>query len=99
HNTVLTIEDLEHVSKEMNDDVWNLDGFFSPIKSYFFWEKPCFNIPICSTFRSVFTTTDQIDHLAEDIKYARISLAVVDETFPKIITELKTTADDTEALK
>ena len=47
----------------------------------------------------MFATIDQIDHLAEDIKYARISLAVVDETFPKIIAELKATADDTEALK
>jgi RND superfamily putative drug exporter len=99
HNTVLTIEDLEHVSNEINDDVSNLDDFFRPIKSYFFWEKHCFDIPICWTFRSVFATIDQIDHLAEDIKYARISLAVVDETFPKIIAELKATADDTEALK
>ena len=99
HKTVLTIEDLEHVSNEINDDVSNLDDFFRPIKSYFFWEKHCFDIPICWTFRSVFATIDQIDHLAEDIKYARISLAVVDETFPKIIAELKATADDTEALK
>src|ERR1700733_7550465 len=99
HKTVLTIEDLEAVSNEINDNVSNLDDFFRPLKSYFFWEKHCFDIPICWTFRSVFATIDQIDHLAEDIKYARISLAVVDETFPKIIAELKATADDTEALK
>src|ERR1700761_6408104 len=99
HKTVLTIEDLEAVSNEINDDVSNLDDFFRPIKSYFFWEKHCYDIPICWTFRSVFATVDQIDHLAEDIKYSRISLAVVDETFPKIIAELKATADDTEALK
>ena len=99
HNTVLTVEDLERVSNDINDNVSNLDDFFRPIKSYFFWEKHCFDIPICWTFRSVFATVDQIDHLAEDIKYARISLAVVDETFPKIIEELKATADDTEQLK
>ena len=99
HKTVLTIEDLEAVSNEINDDVSNLDDFFRPIKSYFFWEKHCFDIPICWTFRSVFATVDQIDHLAEDIKYARISLTEVDKTFPKIIEQLKATADDTEALK
>ncbi len=53
HKTVLTVEDLEAVSNEINDDVSNLDDFFRPIKSYFFWEKHCFDIPICWTFRSV----------------------------------------------
>jgi RND superfamily putative drug exporter len=99
HQTVLTVEDLERVSNDINDNVSNLDDFFRPIKSYFFWEKHCYDIPICWTFRSVFATIDQIDHLAEDIKYARISLAVVDETFPKIIAQLKATADDTESLQ
>jgi putative drug exporter of the RND superfamily len=98
HQTVLTVEDLERVSNDINDNVSNLDDFFRPIKSYFFWEKHCYDIPICWTFRSVFATIDQIDHLAEDIKYARISLAVVDQTFPKIITQLKLTADDSESL-
>jgi len=98
HQTVLTVEDLERVSNDINDNVSNLDDFFRPIKSYFFWEKHCYDIPICWTFRSVFSTIDQIDHLAEDIKFARISLSVVDETFPKIITQLKLTADDSEQL-
>jgi putative drug exporter of the RND superfamily len=98
HQTVLTVEDLERVSNDINDNVSNLDDFFRPIKSYFFWEKHCYDIPICWTFRSVFATIDQIDHLAEDIKFARISLAVVDQTFPQIITQLKLTADDSESL-
>ena len=36
HQTVLTIEDLEHVSNEINDNVSNLDDFFRPFKSYFY---------------------------------------------------------------
>ncbi|MGC2656191.1 MAG: RND family transporter [Mycobacterium sp.] len=99
HQTALTIADLQKVSEDVRDDVANLDDFFRPIKSYFYFEKHCFDIPICWTFRSVFDTIDQIDKLTEDINYARISIEEVDKTFPKIIAQLKATADDTEALQ
>lgn len=99
HQTVLTVEDLKRVSEEMNEEVSNLDDFFRPIKSYFYWEKHCFDIPICWAFRSLWDTIDHIDHLAEDIDKAEISLAEVDKAFPQIIAQLKATADDTEALQ
>lgn len=99
HQTVLTVEDLQRVSEEMNEEVSNLDDFFRPIKSYFYWEKHCFDIPICWAFRSLWDTIDHIDHLAEDINHARVSLTEVDKAFPQIIAQLKATADDTEALQ
>ncbi|OBJ02040.1 RND family transporter [Mycobacterium sp. 1465703.0] len=98
HQTVLTVEDLERVSNEMNEEVSNLDDFFRPVKSYFYWEKHCFDIPICWAFRSLWDTIDHIDHLAEDIKFARVSLVEVDKAFPQIIEQLKLTADDSESL-
>jgi putative drug exporter of the RND superfamily len=98
HQTVLTVEDLQRVSDDINEELSNLDDFFRPIKSYFFWDKHCFDIPICWTFRSVFSGIDQIDHLAEDIKFAKTSLEEIDKVLPKIITQLKLTADDSESL-
>ena len=99
HNTVLTVEDLQHVADDINEEVSNLDDFFRPIKSYFYWDKHCFDIPICWALRSVWDTIDQIDHLAEDINKTRISLVEIDKAFPPIIAQLKATADDTEALR
>ena len=55
-------------------------------------------IPICWTFRSVFDTLDNIDKLAADINDAKTSLEPVDRILPQIITQLKLTADDSEAL-
>ena len=98
HQTVLTVEDLQKVTEEMNSEISNLDDFFRPIKSYFYWERHCFDIPICWTFRSVFDTLDHIDKLAEDINAAKTSLEAVDRILPQIITQLKLTADDSEAL-
>ncbi len=98
HQTVLTVEDLEKVTHEMNEEISNLDDFFRPIKAYFYWERHCFDVPICWTFRSVFDTLDHIDKLAEDITAAKTSLEALDKIIPQIIVQLKLTADDSESL-
>lgn len=99
HNTVITIEDLQKITDEMNSELSNLDDFFRPIKSYFYWEKHCFDVPLCWTFRSLWDTIDHIDHLAADINDAKASLEAIDKVLPQIITQLKLTADDSEALQ
>jgi putative drug exporter of the RND superfamily len=98
HKTVLTVEDLQQITEEMNQEISNVDDFFRPVKSYFYWEKHCFDIPICWAFRSLFDGLDNIDHLAADIKDARTSLEALDKLLPQVITQLKLTADDSEAL-
>jgi putative drug exporter of the RND superfamily len=98
HKTVLTVEDLQRITDDMNSEISNFDDFFRPLKSYFYWEKHCFDTPICWAFRSLFDTLDNIDHLAADIKDTTISLEAIDRIVPQIITQLKLTADDSEAL-
>src|SRR3984893_3483990 len=82
----------------MNQEISNFDDFFRPVKSYFYWERHCFDVPMCWAFRSLFDTLDNIDHLAADIKDTTISLEAIDRIVPQIITQLKLTADDSEAL-
>ncbi|EUA52848.1 MMPL family protein [Mycobacterium xenopi 3993] len=98
HKTALTVEDLQRITDEMNEEISNVDDFFRPIKSYFYWERHCFDIPICWAFRSLFDGLDNIDHLAADIKDARTSLETLDKLLPQVIMQLKLTADDSEAL-
>ncbi|WP_420715956.1 RND family transporter [Mycobacterium sp. 663a-19] len=98
HKTVLTVEDLQKITDEMNQEIANVDDFFRPVKSYFYWEKHCFDIPICWAFRSLFDGLDNIDHLAADINDAKTSLEAVDRLLPQVITQLKLTADDSEEL-
>src|SRR6516225_8223207 len=98
HKTVLTVEDLQKVTAEMNEEISNLDDFFRPLKSYFYWEKHCFDIPMCWSFRSLFDTLDNIDKLSDDIKDTTVSLEAIDRLLPQIITQLKLTADDTEQI-
>ena len=85
HNTVLTVEDLEHVADDINEEVSNLDDFFRPLKSYFYWDKHCFDIPICWAFRSLFDALDEIDASRRQIINAvtRISLRPIDKHLPQ----------------
>lgn len=98
HKTVLTMQDMQRVTDELRSNLANLEDFFRPVRSYFYWEKHCFDIPVCWAFRSLFESIDGLDKMADDIKDSVASLEIIDQTLPQIITQLKLTADDSEAL-
>jgi putative drug exporter of the RND superfamily len=99
HATVLTIEDLQQVTDEMNSEIANLDDFLRPLKNYFYWEPHCFDIPLCWAFRSLFDALDGIDSLDAQIANAVTSLEAIDRLLPQMITQLKIMTDQTEALQ
>jgi putative drug exporter of the RND superfamily len=99
HQTVVTMEDMKRVTERMDEEISNLDDFFRPIRSYMYWERHCFDIPVCWAFRSVFDALDGIDHLAADINNAVGSLEVIDKLLPQMVTQFKLMRDDTKALQ
>ena len=99
HATVLTMEDLQQVTDEMNSEIANLDDFLRPLKNYFYWEPHCFDIPLCWAFRSLFDALDGIDSLDAQIANAVTSLEAIDRLLPQMITQLKIMTDQTEALQ
>jgi RND superfamily putative drug exporter len=99
HNTVVTMEDMQQVTDQMNSEVANLDDFMRPLRNYFYWEPHCFDIPACWAFRSLFDMLDSVDSLAGDIKDAVASLEVVDKLLPQMVSQLKIMADDMQGLQ
>ena len=71
HDTLAIISDLR-------DKIANFDDFFRPIHSYFYWEKHCYDIPICYAFRNVFESIDTIDQLAQEFATLSASLDKLD---------------------
>ena len=51
---------------ELRDHIANFDDFFRPIRNYFYWEPHCYNIPVCSSMRSVFDTIDGVDKITDN---------------------------------
>jgi RND superfamily putative drug exporter len=99
HATVLTTENLQQVTDEINDDISNLDDFIRPLKNYFYWEPHCYDIPMCWAFRSLFDGLDGIDSLDVQIAHTVTDLQAVDALLPQLVTELKILKDDTQALQ
>jgi len=52
---------------DLRDKISNFDDFFRPIRSYFYWEKHCFDVPACWALRSIFDALDGIDELSDQI--------------------------------
>jgi transport protein len=83
----------------VNSDISNLDDFMRPLKSYFYWEPHCFDIPVCWAFRSLFDGLDGIDALDEQIANAVTDFQAVDALLPQLVTQLKIQRDETQALQ
>ncbi|BBY04774.1 MMPL/RND family transporter [Mycobacterium noviomagense] len=58
--------DTAAITDEIRDHIADFDDFWRPIRSYFYWEKHCFDIPICWSLRSIFDALDGFDKLAEN---------------------------------
>jgi putative drug exporter of the RND superfamily len=99
HTTVLTLENLQAVTDEVNSDIANLDDFMRPLKSYFYWEPHCFDIPVCYAFKSLFDGLDGIDALDEQIHNAVTDFQAVDALMPQMVAQLKVQRDETQALQ
>ena len=55
----------QQITDRLRDHIADFDDFWRPIRSYFYWEKHCFDIPDLLLLRSLFDTLDGIDQLAE----------------------------------
>lgn len=53
---------------ELRDHIADLDDFLRPIRSYLYWEPHCYNIPVCSSMRSIFDLIDGTNVLTDDIQ-------------------------------
>src|SRR6516164_767640 len=78
HDTVAVIQDLRN-------KIANFDDFFRPIRSYFYWEKHCFDIPVCWAIRSVLDALDGIDLLTEKFEDLTATLDKLDALQPKLV--------------
>ncbi|GAA4296960.1 RND family transporter [Mycobacterium paraffinicum] len=86
------------ITDTLRDHIADFDDTFRPVRSYFYWERHCYDIPLCIGLRSLFDTFDGFDQLAEqfhylttDIEHTAKASRDLTELFPTLITTLKTT--------
>jgi RND superfamily putative drug exporter len=85
HETVKLTKETVQITAQLRDDIANFDDFFRPIRAYFYWEKHCYDIPICWTIRSIFNALDGIDQVAENITNLSKNLDKLDQIQPQLV--------------
>jgi RND superfamily putative drug exporter len=85
HQTVVLTKETVEITGALRDDIANFDDFFRPIRSYFYWEKHCFDIPACWALRSVLNALDGIDQVAENIEKLYANLERLDQIQPQLV--------------
>jgi RND superfamily putative drug exporter len=81
--------DIDGVRQHVADfeDTWR------PIRAYFYWEKHCFDIPVCSSLRSIFDLLDDIDLMSDDLGHTVKDLDKLDALMPQMLADLPKTID------
>ncbi|OBK49386.1 RND family transporter [Mycobacterium sp. 1081908.1] len=85
HETTRLTKETVQITEALRDDIANFDDFFRPIRSYFYWERHCYDIPACWAIRSIFNALDGIDQVAQNIVNLSANLDKLDQIQPKLV--------------
>ena len=84
----------------LRDHIADLDDFLRPIRSYFYWEPHCYNIPVCWSIRSVFDLidgtnllTDNVQELVPELESLAALMPQLIELMPQQIESMKSQRD------
>ncbi|OBG62342.1 RND family transporter [Mycobacterium sp. E3339] len=87
--------DMDHLTHDMSattdtirDHLADLSDFLRPIGSYFYWERHCFDIPVCWAIRSVFDTFDNVDQLSQKLQFLAKDLDVLTKLLPEMRAQM-----------
>ncbi|MGA9360441.1 MAG: RND family transporter [Mycobacterium sp.] len=92
-------ERLQALSAEARDHLADYDDFFRPLRAYFYWERHCFDIPMCWAIRSLIETVDSVDKITDEFGNEVHGLAIIDTVTPQIATQTHAIAANLETIR
>jgi len=87
HHMVGLTHDMQAITNELRDHVSDFEDFWRPIRSYFYWERHCYDIPICFSLRSIFDSIDGVDEITDKLKDLVTDLDQIDLIMPQILAQ------------
>jgi len=87
HHIVGNTHDILAITNELRDHIADFEDFWRPVRSYFYWEKHCYDIPICWSLRSLFDSIDGVDELSEKLRDLVTDLDQIDVLMPQLVTQ------------
>jgi putative drug exporter of the RND superfamily len=87
HHMVGETHDMQAITNELRDHIADFEDFFRPIRSYFYWERHCYDIPICQSLKSIFDSLDGVDELSDQLQYLVTDLDRLDALLPQFLIQ------------
>jgi RND superfamily putative drug exporter len=92
-------EEVQQVTNDLRDNIANFDDFFRPIRAYFYWEKHCYDIPVCWSLRSMFDAIDDIDQIDEKLNTLVGDIKQLDRLMPEMIEQFPPMIDSMASVR
>lgn len=87
HDSITKTHEMAEVLADLNGKMADFEDFWRPLRSYFYWEKHCYDIPICWSLRNIFETLDGVDTLSDKIQYLLHDLDHMDQLMPQLLEQ------------
>jgi len=87
HDMVGKAHEMQAITNELRNHISDFEDFWRPIRSYFYWEPHCFDIPICFSLRSIFDLLDGVDEVSDKLRDLIADLDQLDVILPQILTQ------------
>jgi RND superfamily putative drug exporter len=87
HDMVLKTHEMQDIANELRQKISDFEDFFRPLRSYFYWEKHCYDIPVCFAVRSVFDAIDGVDTITDKLKELVADLDQIDVILPQVLAQ------------
>ena len=88
HHMVGVTKEMTEITDELRDHIADFEDFWRPIRSYFYWEKHCFDIPICWSLRSIFDALDGVDEITDKLHVLVKDLGQLDTLMPQMLAQI-----------
>jgi RND superfamily putative drug exporter len=87
HHTIAATKEINGITDELRDHIADFEDFWRPIRSYFYWEKHCYDIPICWSLRSIWDTLDGVDAISDKMQDLVKDLDHLDMLMPQMVAQ------------
>lgn len=99
HRSIGVTREMTGIVDEIRDHIADFEDFWRPIRSYFYWEKHCYDVPLCWALRSIFDVADGVDKESDKLHELVHDLDKVDLLLPQILQQFPTTIATMESMR
>jgi putative drug exporter of the RND superfamily len=87
HHSIGVTKETAEVVHELRDHISDFEDFWRPLRSYFYWEKHCYDIPICWSLRAIFDEIDGVDEISDKMDDLVKDLDQLDALLPQLLAQ------------